>query len=393
MLASVRNPRLAGLIPLLIVIGALLALALGVLSAFNTGSASPDGSMTCSVKTSCDASEVEVLRMSSPANAHAGTPSGSAYDYRVCCTEVSGLGTDCGTTPHAVVLRLSGTDNAHVASDIGYATEVCLSGGDDATVDCTYPVGGSCPTDYACLATISGSTNAHVADCDGVGDYATKVCCLVTADNCPDDPNPGQENFDDDQWGDVCDLDDDNDGYRDGEEQSKQSDDFNAAKTPEHCDAPLDNDGDTLVDEGFPDTNPGDPKDCLDASVDTDGDTDVNTIDLNDDSDPAVWNDGFSDAAERYMTTDELDACPDQPGSPGYYNPWGAPKDDAWPPDIDMNRVVDVTDAGLFLIAYPSAVGSKYYTRRLDMAAQNGLIDVTDAGVFLTYFPGNCPLP
>jgi len=47
------------------------------------------------------------------------------------------------------------------------------------------------------------------ADGDGVGD---------TVDNCPDDPNPGQEDTDDDGLGDACDDDDDDDGWTDAEE-------------------------------------------------------------------------------------------------------------------------------------------------------------------------------
>ena len=46
-------------------------------------------------------------------------------------------------------------------------------------MDCQY--GSSCGAGYACLATISDATNAHVADCDGTGDYATKVCCSAGA--------------------------------------------------------------------------------------------------------------------------------------------------------------------------------------------------------------------
>jgi len=200
----------------------LVALALAAHWLFNTSSAAPDGSLSCSVKPTCDVGEVEVLRMSSTSNAHAGTPSGSAYGHTVCCT-TAGLGGEC-TGVHDVVLTLSGPDNAHVASDGSYAVEACLSVGDDATVDCTY--GPTCGVDYACLVTISGSTNAHVADCDGADDYATKVCCLATADNCPTVPNPSQTNTDadleaggasvtGDADGDACDDDDDNDAFED----------------------------------------------------------------------------------------------------------------------------------------------------------------------------------
>ena len=68
------------------------------------------------------------------------------------------------------MLRLSAADNAHVASnDLSYGTQVCLSATGTA-MNCQY--GSSCGSGYACLATISGTTNAHVADCDGSADYA-----------------------------------------------------------------------------------------------------------------------------------------------------------------------------------------------------------------------------
>jgi len=153
-----------------------LAFALGAPWAFSSGSASATASLVCSVKPSCGAGEVAVFRMSSTSNAHAGTPSGSSYGNVVCCGGVAGLGTACSGV-YDTVLRLSAADNAHVASDGSYGTQVCLSAGTADAVDCRYGTG--CPADYACLATISGTTNAHVADCDGVDDYATKVCCYA----------------------------------------------------------------------------------------------------------------------------------------------------------------------------------------------------------------------
>lgn len=174
-------------------LGGLLAVAFGIPQTFETGSAAPSGPMSCSVKSTPDAGDVEVFRMSSTTNAHAGTPGGSAYGERVYCGGVQGLGSDCSGV-FATVLKLSAPDNAHAESDGDYSTEVCLSGGDDATVGVTYgPTGG---VGYTCLATMSGTTNAHVADCDGVNDYPTGVWVLVTPDNCPTTPNPGQANED-----------------------------------------------------------------------------------------------------------------------------------------------------------------------------------------------------
>jgi hypothetical protein len=154
------------------------ALALGVRWAFNPGSASSSSSLACTVTdTACGGDEVEVFRMSNTSNAHAGEAA-STYTYRVCCGSVAalGLGTNCSGV-YDTVLRLSASDNAHVQSTGSYPTEVCLSTTVEETVECTYS--GTCGGDYACLATISGSTNAHVADCDGTDDYGTKVCCYA----------------------------------------------------------------------------------------------------------------------------------------------------------------------------------------------------------------------
>jgi hypothetical protein len=161
-----------------LVLVALAASALGVRWALDTTAAAPTGVLTCSVETSCDAEEVEVFRISSTSNAHAGTPAGSAYGYSVCCGGVTGLGSDCSGN-YDTVLALSGADNAHAATTVGgaYTTEVCLSVA-DGTADCVH--GPDCG-DYTCLATLSGDTNAHVADCDGTDDYTTKVCCQVEA--------------------------------------------------------------------------------------------------------------------------------------------------------------------------------------------------------------------
>jgi hypothetical protein len=179
----------------------LAALALGVRWALDTTSAAaPTGNLTCDVKASCDADEAEVFRMFSTTNAHAGTTGGSGYGWSVCCGEVCNLSTDCSDV-YDTVVTLSAADNAHVAADGSYGTQVCLSV-PYGVADCTY--GATCDPGYECVATVSGDNNAHVADCDGTDDYATKVCCRI-ANDCdndtvldPDDPDDDGDEFNDD---------------------------------------------------------------------------------------------------------------------------------------------------------------------------------------------------
>ena len=162
---------------------AVAPVALGFLQGFSRGhGAAASSTLTCSVKASCGEGEVAVFRMSGQANAHAQTADThpTTYDYTVCCVGPAGLSTSCSGS-YATVLRLWAADNAHAAepSDTHYTTEVCLSS--DTGMSCQYVTGDNCGAGYACLATISGTTNAHVADCDGSDDYPTKVCCAEGA--------------------------------------------------------------------------------------------------------------------------------------------------------------------------------------------------------------------
>ena len=55
-------------------------------------------------------------------------------------------------------------------------------------------------------------------DSDLDGRPRTTLSCgddECASDNCPDIPNSGQEDYDIDQLGDICDLDDDNDNLYD----------------------------------------------------------------------------------------------------------------------------------------------------------------------------------
>ena len=123
---------------------------------------------------------------------------------------------------------------------------------------------------------------------DGDNDEVGNVC-----DNCPsvaNGPNeagiPGvgnQTNTDGHHKGDACDADNDDDGFSDDDEQAMGSDPQLSARTPEVCDGD-DDDGNDGVDEGFPDTTPGGPKDCVDNAFNDDKEGSGNASDTNDDN-------------------------------------------------------------------------------------------------------------
>ena len=110
-----------------------------------------------------------------------------------------------------------------------------------------------------------------VADCmenDIDGDGITDA-----QDNCPSDFNPQQADFDVDNFGDECDLDDDNDLVPDKDDCAKLDPDIFPG-ADEICDG-KDNNCNLVVDESFVDSDADGWKDCIDEDDDNDGTPDL----------------------------------------------------------------------------------------------------------------------
>lgn len=226
-----------------------------------------------------------------------------------------------------------------------------------------------------------GSAVVIVGGTDSDGDTVPDVCdsdddndtIADTEDNCPLIANVDQSDIDLDGIGDLCDGDADGDGYWNDQETERGSDTMDATSTPEVCDG-TDNDGNDGIDEGY-DRSPVNGKaDCVDAAADTDGDGIHNPNDDDDDGD------GFADAAENVMATDSLSACS------------ATPADDAWPVDLNQDRLVSIHDVIRFIPAFNTVFGiDSAYVRRYDINA-DGVISLGDVLRFIPVFSTECEI-
>ena len=176
--------------------------------------------------------------------------------------------------------------------------------------------------------------------------------------------------MDGDGAGDCQDPDIDGDGFTNVREEEGGSNPLDAGSTPEECDG-LDNDGDTLVDDGWPDADDDGLADCLDPDMDTDGDGIANPDDPDDD------NDGFSDEAEIFMGLSSLAAC----------------GPDAWAPDMDNNAEVNILD----VLKYKPVIRSKLgvdvnYDRRYDLNADSE-VNILDVLMYKPVINTSCTNP
>ncbi len=188
--------------------------------------------------------------------------------------------------------------NLHLQS-----TSPVIDVGDNAQAGGAYDLDGNdrvVDGDNDTIAVVDMGAYEYSADTDGDG-------VPDASDNCPNDPNPGQEDTDGDGLGDACDDDDDNDGVLDVSDNcpldaNPGQEDADADSQGDVCDpCPFDPDDDVDGDGVCGDVD-NCPVDANPAQTDTDGDGQGDVCDTDDDDD------GVLDGADNCP----LDANPGQ---------------------------------------------------------------------------------
>lgn len=134
-----------------------------------------NSTLSCEVAATCG--YTTMFRISDPADGHAELANESNYNNLVCCRELNNyfVGTGC-TGTGATLLKLSGNSNAHAEqnNESNYNVNACIN-----TTISGVSVGydTSCSSYDTCVASISGSINAHVGNCTA---YSTKVCATAS---------------------------------------------------------------------------------------------------------------------------------------------------------------------------------------------------------------------
>ncbi len=140
--------------------------------------------LSCIVRqSSCVGNEVPVIRMSNHSDAHAEQVNGTDYTYIVCCNDTDNRNTLTNSSG-TVVANLSSSTDAHteIPGTSDYSYPVYL-GADPDNVTCSYDyVSGNCAENSTCLFTMSGTTDAHIADCT-TDPYNLTVCCGFQINN------------------------------------------------------------------------------------------------------------------------------------------------------------------------------------------------------------------
>ena len=132
--------------------------------------------LDCKISTEC--SNSIIFKISDTTNAHGELTNQTAYSYCVSCRETLGndIISSCSSASFSEIATLSEPTNAHgeLFSDTStYSNSVCLSS--DMYFFTIEPRQNSCTPGFACMFSLSSSTNAHFGNCTA---YSTLVCAV-----------------------------------------------------------------------------------------------------------------------------------------------------------------------------------------------------------------------
>jgi hypothetical protein len=289
-----------------------------------------------------------------------------------------------GDTGQGVVIRLG--VKAKIASGVSYAKVSKIDANGDGVADFGIilrdyqsnligDTGDADPffdgTTYN-SAIIVGSGSSCTGDSDGDG-------VIDAIDNCPSIPNPGQENFDGDALGDVCD-DSDGDGVFDDTDNCKTvsnagQEDQDGDNIGDVCDPDLDGDGVANGADNCPDVS-----NASQTDTDSDGEGDACDSDIDGDSFPNTV--PTARAAESYLGTDMNLACPATPDA-------NDEPVDAWPFDFNDNRTINIVDVLALKDPFGSSPGAGNWNPRMDLN-QSMTINIVDVLILKPVFLTSC---
>ena len=196
--------------------------------------------------------------------------------------------------------------------------------------------------------------------------------------------------------GSPCPLDADRDGFNNVEESIDGSDLLVAGSTPEMCDN-VDNDLDTVIDEGYDRAPVNGIPDCVDPASNSDGDNPpiYNPTDTDDDNDsrgetqdpgvfaatcPAGPLPRWADCVEAYLATDSLAKCP----LTLFYH-------SASPRDLNNDRTVTVPgDVLQYAGLIGTSNGADKFRKRLDLNGDGAITVPGDVLQFVSHIGEAC---